>query len=413
LSLITGDESRCPSCRAHGLTTFFEARRLPVHQNRLMGTREAALTCPRGDIRLGFCRECGLVVNLAFDPSLVAYSTGYDNDQTHSPTFRAYLERTARMLVSSCGLAGKRIIEVGCGKGEFLTLLCRYGPNRGIGFDPACRPRGREDQEAGAAGGPVFVQDFYSEKYARLTADLFCCRHVLEHVGDPRSILGPMGRAMARRAGSLAFFEVPDFAWSVRNAAFWDVYYEHSLYFTASSLTRLMEACGFVVEEVAPAFGGQYLWLLAGLESEVGAPRRRLRFGGTGPGPGAGRDIVSDEIRNFADRYRVGGEKVRNLVLDHLRSGGKCVLWGAGAKGVTLLNALAFTPNEIEFVVDVNPAKHGHYVPGTGQEIIPPERLTSMSPSRPLLVLVTNPNYVDEIRAALRDLGLRATVACP
>ena len=34
------------------------------------------------------------------------------------------------------GLRGKDIIEIGCGKGEFLLLLCEMGNNRGTGFDP-------------------------------------------------------------------------------------------------------------------------------------------------------------------------------------------------------------------------------------------------------------------------------------
>ena len=40
-------------------------------------------------------------------------------------------------LIRRYDLRGKEVIEIGCGKGEFLSLLCEVGDNRGVGFDPA------------------------------------------------------------------------------------------------------------------------------------------------------------------------------------------------------------------------------------------------------------------------------------
>jgi hypothetical protein len=119
---------------------FYELERVPVHSVLLLPTREEAITYPRGDIRLGFCRACGFISNTAFDPSLHEYSERYEETQGYSPTFNAFARRLAEHLIERYDLHGKDIIEIGCGKGEFITLLCDLGGNRGIGIDPGvCR----------------------------------------------------------------------------------------------------------------------------------------------------------------------------------------------------------------------------------------------------------------------------------
>jgi ABC-type hemin transport system substrate-binding protein len=59
----------------------------------------------------------------------------------------------------------------------------------------------------------------------------------------------------------------------------------------------------------------------------------------------------------------------------------------------------------IRGVVDINPRKHGKYVPVTGHPIVPPEALRDI---RPDAVIVMNPIYGDEIRAKLDELGIQA-----
>jgi C-methyltransferase C-terminal domain len=53
--------------------------------------------------------------------------------------------------------------------------------------------------------------------------------------------------------------------------------------------------------------------------------------------------------------------------------------------------------------VDINPHKHGRFMPGTGQEIVAPEFLVGYGPTD---VLVMNPIYTEEIRQNLARLGL-------
>ena len=79
---------------------------------------------------------------------------------------------------------------------------------------------------------------------------------------------------------------------------------------------------------------------------------------------------------------------------------------GRGSKGVGFLSTLGLA-DEIAFAVDVNPAKQGMFMPGTGHEIVAPEQLREI---RPGFVVVMNPIYTDEIRRDLEGLGITATV---
>jgi hypothetical protein len=77
-------------------------------------------------------------------------------------------------------------------------------------------------------------------------------------------------------------------------------------------------------------------------------------------------------------------------------------VWGGGSKGISFLNILR--PQNIQFLVDVNPIKHGKYIPGTGQRIIPPNFLTEY---RPDVIIVMNPNYREEVAQQVSSLGLQ------
>jgi hypothetical protein len=59
--------------------------------------------------------------------------------------------------------------------------------------------------------------------------------------------------------------------------------------------------------------------------------------------------------------------------------------------------------NEVGGVVDINPHKHGRFMPATGHPIWAPQALERY---RPDLVIAMNPIYLAEIGADLSRMGL-------
>jgi SAM-dependent methyltransferase len=317
------------------------------------------------------------------------YSPAYEESQAFSPHFCAFAERLARDLIDRYDLHGKEILEIGCGKGDFLLLLAERGGNHGVGIDPGFR-----DDRLPASDRVRFIRDFYSERYADLGGDFICCRHTLEHIQPVREFVALSARSA--RPGAITFYEVPDTTRVLAEGAFWDIYYEHCSYFTLGSLGRLFRACGLAPLRLYREFEDQYLCIDA-------------RAGAAAPGPLPGEDDLAATaglVERFAGTVTGAIDAWRARILAAAESGHRVVLWGSGSKGVAFLTTLRLG-DAVRAVVDINPHRQGRFMPGSGHEIVAPDALRR---ERPDLVVVMNPVYVPEISAHVRRLGLEPEV---
>lgn len=385
--------NRCIVCGAACLTGVVEIHDAPVHCNVQWATREEALEAPRGVIDLVFCRQCGHIFNAAFDAHLIAYSQRYENSLHFSPRFNEYAKRLAQRLVERYGLTDKDVVEIGCGKGEFLAMLCHAGMNRGLGFDRSFEVNRLDPAESRTIR---VVADDYGEWHSHEPVDLIVCRHVLEHVPDPVGFLASIRRTVEARKRCPMYLEVPNALYTLRDLGIWDLIYEHCSYFTAQSLRRALGAGGFGVEVIRSEFGDQFL----GAEAVAS-------------GAQAATDVAEEGLARlrgwvaaFGDQHRNKVGEWRQRLKDGRQVGARTVVWGAGSKGVTFLNTVD-PERTIEYVVDANPHKQGRYVSTTGQEIVGPAFLAAYRPER---VVVMNPLYLGEIGATLQAVGVAAEV---
>jgi SAM-dependent methyltransferase len=373
---------------------FYELRDLPVHSVLLLPTRDEALNYPRGDLSLGFCRACGFISNTRFDPSKHDYSANYEETQGYSPTFNAFAKRLAQHLIDRYDLHDRNIIEIGCGKGEFITLLCEMGGNIGIGIDPSYI---KERSLAGESERVTFIKDFYSEKYAHLKADFICCKMTLEHIHNTAEFLRTVRRAVEGQEETTIFFQIPDVTRILSDIGFWDIYYEHCSYFSPGSLARAFRHVGFDVLDLWRDFDDQYLMIEA---------RPRSGTGKTFPQLEDDLDALAGGVAHFTAAYPQVLSRWRHYLDELHRHGMRAVLWGSGSKGVAFLTTLQIV-EQIEYTVDINPHKHGMFMAGTGQQIVAPEFLREYKPD---VVVIMNPIYKAEIERNLEQLGVRAEV---
>ncbi len=377
-------ETRCPVSGEAFDQSFFRAPAVPVFCNVLCEDREQALAVPSGPIDLCYCPSSGLVFNTAFDPALVDYNPRYENALHHSPRFRAYAEATADRLIGRYRAKGQTVVDVGCGDGYFLDLLCRRGAGRGVGFDPAYP----SDRAAAASDRVTIRREYFQGLGDTASAALLCCRHVLEHVAEPVRFLRTIRRGLTPE--TVVYFEVPNGRWLLETGGVWDVIYEHCGYYTASAIRALFEVAGFEVLDVAEGYERQFLWV----EARPSAPVQYA------PPEHEG---LSDVVSVFADRVRrkLAGWRMR---LDEWRAcGRRAVIWGAGSKGVTFLNLLDRSPSGSTIVaaVDVNRRKQGCFVAGTGHPIVAPDALGPLGVDT---VVLMNATYRDEVAGMIEGL---------
>lgn len=380
----------CRACGAAAPRTFHRLPGIPVNSCLLVDDRQTALDFQTGDLELAFCAACGFIQNRRFDPAAVTYSTDYEETQGFSGHFRRFVDELIDDQDRKHRLQDRTVLEIGCGKGEFLSRLVERTGARGIGIDPSYRP----DRKVGPASDRLtFIQDWYGPAYADLAADFVCCRHTLEHIPDVLEFVRMVRRAIGDRPEVRVLFEVPDTRRVLAELAFWDVYYEHCSYFTAGSLARLFARAGFVVDDVRTAYGDQYLLLEA-----------RPGDGRVQPAGKAVEDLEETAalVEAFAAALPRKLAALRAEVDTWHGAGRRVAIWGSGSKAVAYLTSLGLG-DEIAAVVDINPHKAGKFMAGTGHRIERPEHLRAL---RPDVVVVMNPVYVAEIAQALGELGL-------
>jgi len=374
----------CPNCASVGFChPFYEVRNVPTNSCLLVEDRREALDFPTGDIALAVCQRCGFVFNQAWDPERTIYSDRYEETQGFSPTFNKFHLSLAEELIDTYDIRGKTVVEIGCGKGEFLALVCRLGGNCGIGYDPAFVPaRQRSDENI------RFVREFFTEKTTAEPADFFCCKMTLEHIGQTQAFVKAV-RAATKRTDSVVFFQVPDVARILKEKAFWDIYYEHCSYFSSGSLKHLFTQTGFEVDRIWTGYQSQYLMIVAKPAGNRSDPGRA----------NDGADVA--EIVRLCDGFAATTAYHRmawtNRLSSWAASGRRTVLWGSGSKAVAFLTTLGVR-DEIEYAVDINPYRAGKFLPCTGQSIVAPPFLRDYRPDN---VVIMNPVYLREVEHEL------------
>lgn len=340
----------------------FRVEGLPVLQNKTYRTREEALTCPTGDIVLMQDEASGLVFNSAFDSDSLVYDSEYQNEQACSGTFRQHLDDVTAVIERH--LHGCTLIEVGCGKGYFLDHLHRLGYTI-TGVDPAYE------------GKSANVMKARFESGLGISADGIVLRHVLEHIQNPLEFLATIARANAG-AGRI-YIEVPCFDWIIRNRAWFDIFYEHVNYFRLQDFSRLFGT----IYESGHLFGGQYLYVVADLAS--------LRH------PVAANNsciLPSDFLR--------GIQHLVARVTARTASEAEHAIWGASSKGVIFAIYMQRAGAAIHHAVDINPAKQGRFLPGSGIRVSSPEQaMKFLQPGADIFVM--NSNYLPEICAQSKN----------
>ena len=294
----------------------------------------------------------------------------------------------SQKFIDRYDIKDKEVIEIGCGKGDFINLLSELGDNNGIGIDPAWVPgRSKENPKV------RFIKEFYSEKHGDLKADCIVCRHTLEHIHDTYGFMETIRKSITDNEKVVIFFEIPSIVRILKIQAFWDIFYEHSTYLSPGSLGRLFRATGFEVLDMYLLYDDQYLFIEAKpvdgisdkihpLEESVEELKELTKF-------------FVEQIRIQLDSWR---EKLEGFKADNK----KVVIWGGGSKSVGFLTQF-HDVGVIKHVVDINPHMSGNYIPGVGIQYVVPEFLADYQPD---VVIVMNSVYMDEIGKMLHGMGV-------
>ena len=334
---------------------------------------------PLVELRLRLNARLGLVENDRFDPTLIKYDENYQNSVIHSATFKEYL-RDIVHIIGKRHTATTRMVEVGCGKGDFVAQLEANGFSNVTGYDETYD------------GTSPRIQKRYLTERDQVNAELLILRHTLEHIAKPHEFLGMLQKANS--AKGIIFIEVPDFDWILRNNAFYDIAYEHVNYFTLEALENLFE--GKVVEK-GKLFDGQYIYVMARLNDL--STRYKIEY----QRESNWRFIAFEELfPRFIETIKAIEAKIEKKRY--------IFIWGGAGKGGTFCHHLkTLSPaimRKLKFAVDINPKKVGKYLPSSLVRIASKDEFFSIASADDLLI-IANPIYTGEIKRELSNNGLQ------
>jgi hypothetical protein len=238
--IIGGTLDRCAVCGGRELELLVDLPGLPLTDTFC---QEIMLAAIRGiDQQLQFCRVCGHAqLGRQVNPNIL-YGEGYGFRTSTSITarkgtefFLSFLDELAPGRQFSC------ILDLGCNDLYLLEQLQGRARIR-CGIDPiwASREGQVKDQSLRVIGAPIEEVDLGLRLEAR--PDLILCRHTLEHIADPVTVLHRLFDFAA--ADALFLFEVPGLEALVNRFRFDQVFHQHLQYFSPASFHRLIRETG-------------------------------------------------------------------------------------------------------------------------------------------------------------------------
>jgi len=347
---------------------LFEFRDMPAIAQNFPGAGELALD--RGvsfDVRQ--CSGCGLV-------QLTCEPVPYHRDVIRAAAFSREMSQFRReqfaTFLEEFQLEGARLVEIGCGRGEYLALLQEAG----------AEVTGLEHSAASVAvcrqGGLNVVEGYVETEDYRIPGapfDGFCIFNFLEHIPEINPFLAGISHNLV--PGGIGLVEVPNFEMMLRERLLSEFMTDHLYYFTKDTLAFTLQTNGFEVLRCREVWHDYIV-------SAVVRKRAPLSLASFREPLQRVQADLDAFLAKFPDK--------------------SVVVWGAGHQALAAIS-LHQLKDRIGFVVDSAPFKQGRFTPASHLPIKSPEHL--QSDDRVRAVIVMGAGYSDEIAAVIeRDYQL-------
>ena len=398
----------CRICGQVGLNSILSLGKTPL-ANALLREDQLGDGENTWPLELAWCPDCSLAqITETVPPEILFREYSYfssfsDTMVAHAKTIADRLRETRKLGPNSLA------VEIASNDGYLLQWYHKAGIPV-LGIEPAQNIARVAESERGVRTISEFFGREIAEKLAMSgqRADVIHANNVLAHVADLNGVVA--GFAAMLKPDGVVVVEAPYLKDLLDHVEFDTIYHEHLCYFSLTALTRLFQQHGLTIVDVErlKIHGGSLrIFAVHTNSAEVQPSVLRLL------------NEESTWVRD-AKSYATFGKRVETLrselisLLDSPKAKGKRIaVYGASAKGSTLLNYFGIGQKQLDFVVDRSTVKQGLYTPGTRLKICDPSRLVTDQPDYCLLLTW---NFADEIlkqQAQYRQQGGKFIIPIP
>lgn len=347
---------KCISCKG-SLHELMKIENMPASAQDIP-TKEELDKDSGIEVSLCVCEDCGLV---QLKNDAVYYYRDVIRAGGYSTTMEGLRKSQYKHFIEFASLEGKKIIEVGCGRGEFLGMLSDF-PVEGYGTEHK-----KDLVEIAKEAGLRVDEDFPESEdhiFKNGPFDAFMSFNFLEHQPHPRTYLKAIYNNLCDEGYGL--ITVPSFEYIMEQNSFYEIIPDHIAYYSFESLTHLLNICRFEV-----------------LEKEM-----------------VNRDTISMIVkkRKLPDICGIISKKndiateVAETVKKYAKVG-KIAIWGASHQGFTLC-ATTGIADYVDCIIDSAPFKQGKYAPASHIPIISPDEARKRKLEA---IIIVAPGYTNEI----------------
>ncbi|MFH1912654.1 MAG: class I SAM-dependent methyltransferase [Pseudomonadota bacterium] len=370
---------KCIVCNSANIDVAFSLQNGPRYAQKLLDSA----TDKGGDrmsVTLFKCADCGMV---QIDPAGLEHDEYFEDylmSRSCTELYVKYDNELADTLDKKFSLAGKTVVEIGCGDGFFGEILASRGASVAA-VEPsatACKLA----EKRGVKCYNVFLDDTI-DTVVHERFDGFVTKQVMDLVKDPCNFLHNLGKIL--KPGAWGLIDVPSWTKTLLDMRYYDVLPDRVGYYTAKTLVEVLERNNFHVVEVFHGAEDEYVGAYVIYEGEKDGLLKRFNA----------------EFDEFNNRFT-------SLMAEYAKAGKKVAAWGAGAKGVTIFSFSGMSPETIAYVVDKDEFKWNKFLPGSRLQVVPPETVSKQPVDA---MIITGVMFYKEItRQLVNDFGFKGDV---